>query len=173
MPFVPRYLSNIAAQITGIDIHPGAVIGSDFFIDHGKGVVIGETTIIGDNVTIYQGVTLGGTSKSRIKRHPTIGNNVIVGAGAKIIGAITIGDNVKIGANSVVNKDIPSGSVVVGIPGRIISLNGEKTTQLDLQNVKLPVEVKKLIVDIEKRLEELEGKNYFSNDRLFNWAEGI
>ena len=111
LPFVPRYLSSIARQLTGIDIHPGAVIGKNFFIDHGTGVVIGETAEIGDNVTLYQGVTLGGVSLEATKRHPTLGNNIVVGAGAKILGPVNIGNNVKIGANSVVTKDIPENSV--------------------------------------------------------------
>jgi len=126
MPFIPRYISDIAREMTAIEIHPGADIGSDFFIDHGAGVVIGETTKIGDNVTIYSGVVFGGTSLDRKKRHPTIGNNVVIGAGAKILGPVSIGDNVKIGANSVVIDDVPPNSVVVGVPGKIISRIGEK-----------------------------------------------
>ncbi|MHA1783441.1 MAG: serine O-acetyltransferase, partial [Promethearchaeota archaeon] len=110
MPFVPRYLSEIAREISGIEIHPGAKIGKDFFIDHGGGVVIGETSEIGDNVTLYQGVVLGGTTNDPVKRHPTVGNNVVIGTGAKLLGPIKIGDNVKIGANSVVIKDVPSNS---------------------------------------------------------------
>ena len=126
IPFVPRFLTDIGCQLTSIDIHPGAKIGKDFFIDHGIGVVIGETTEIGDNVTLYQGVTLGGTSTHRGKRHPTIGNNVVLGAGAKVLGLVTIGNHVRIGANSVVTRDVPDNSVVVGVPGRVISRNGEK-----------------------------------------------
>ena len=120
MPFVPRYLSEIGRQITGIEIHPGAEIGSEFFIDHGGGVVIGETSIIGNNVTIYQGVVLGGVSTESVKRHPTLGNDIVVGTGAKLLGPITIGDNVRIGANSVVVNDVPPNSVVVGVPGKIV-----------------------------------------------------
>ena len=112
-----RYISEKGKRITGIEIHPGAIIGSNLFIDHGVGVVIGETAIIGDNVTMFHGVTLGGTGKDKGKRHPTIGNNVFIGSGAKILGNITIGDNVKIGANAVVLKDIDANSTVVGIPG--------------------------------------------------------
>jgi serine O-acetyltransferase len=115
-----RYISQKCARRTGIEIHPGAQIGKKLFIDHGHGVVIGETTIIGDNVTLYQGVTLGGTGKEQGKRHPTIGNNVIVGAGAKILGNITIGDFVKVGANAVVLEDIPSKNTVVGCKGKIV-----------------------------------------------------
>ena len=117
---IARYLSEKAKRKTGIEIHPGAVIGKGLFIDHGTGVVIGETAIIGDNVTMFHGVTLGGTGKEKGKRHPTIGNNVFIGSGAKLLGNITIGDNVKIGANAVVLKDIPSNTTVVGIPGKIV-----------------------------------------------------
>ncbi len=118
--FLARYLCERAKRKTGIEIHPGATIGDDFFIDHGSGVVIGETTIIGNNVTIYHGVTLGGTSLDKVKRHPTVMDNVMIGSGAKILGNITIGSNAKIGANAVVTKDIPDDSVVVGVPGKCI-----------------------------------------------------
>lgn len=118
--FLARYLCERAKRKTGIEIHPGATIGDDFFIDHGSGVVIGETTIIGNNVTIYHGVTLGGTSSDKVKRHPTVMDNVMIGSGAKILGNITIGSNTKIGANAVVTKDIPDDSVVVGVPGKCI-----------------------------------------------------
>jgi serine O-acetyltransferase len=118
--FRARYISQKAARKTGIEIHPGAQIGKGFFIDHGTGVVIGETTIIGDNVTMYQGVTLGGTGKEQGKRHPTIGNNVMIGVGAKILGSFTIGDNCKIAAGSVVLEAVPPGCTVVGVPGRIV-----------------------------------------------------
>jgi len=165
LPFVPRYLSNIAAQITGIDIHPGAEIGSDFFIDHGKGVVIGETTIIGDNVTIYQGVTLGGVSIERKKRHPTIGNNVVIGAGAKVLGPIKINDNVKIGANSVVVKDVPSDSVVVGVPGRVVQKpSDEPKKTVDLTHGKLPDPVQKIITQMEERIKTLEDQISAKNE---------
>lgn len=118
--FIARLISEIAKRKTGIEIHPGATIGKNFFIDHGTGVVIGETAIIGNNVTIFHGVTLGGTGKETGKRHPTIGNNVFIGSGAKILGNIRIGDNVKIGANAVILKDIESNTTVVGIPGKIV-----------------------------------------------------
>ena len=118
--FLARWISQRSARRTGIEIHPGAEIGKGFFIDHGTGVVIGETSIIGDNVTLYQGVTLGGTGKEQGKRHPTIGSNVLIGAGAKVLGSCTIGDNCKIGAGSVVLENIPSGSTVVGVPGRVV-----------------------------------------------------
>lgn len=120
IPLIPRIISYMTRIITGIEIHPGAKIGRRFFIDHGEGVVIGETTIVGDDVLIYQQVTLGGTGKEKGKRHPTLGNNVIVGAGAKILGNISIGDHVRIGAGSVVIDDVPENSTVVGIPGRIV-----------------------------------------------------
>ncbi|NHK31335.1 MAG: serine O-acetyltransferase [Asgard group archaeon] len=159
LPFVPRYLSNIAAQLTGIDIHPGATIGSDFFIDHGKGTVIGETAVIGDNVTIYQGVTLGGVSLERKKRHPTIGNNVVIGAGAKILGPITIGDNSKIGANSVVIKDVPPNSIVVGVPGRVVKREvDEEPKKVDLTHGQLPDPIKKYLESMEERIKQMEEK---------------
>lgn len=116
--FLARLISQIARWLTGIEIHPGAKIGKNLFIDHGMGIVIGETAVIGDNCTIYHGVTLGGTGKDKIKRHPTLGNNVMVGAGAKVLGPITIGDNVKIGAGAVVLKDVKANGTVVGIPAR-------------------------------------------------------
>src|SRR4030067_651405 len=125
-PFIPRFLSQFCRFFTGIEIHPGATIGRGFFIDHGMGIVIGETSEIGDNVTLYQGVTLGGTGKEKGKRHPTIGNNVVIGAGAKVLGNIRIGDNSYIGSNAVVIKDVPDNSTVVGVPGRITKQDGKK-----------------------------------------------
>lgn len=125
--FVARLISQIGRFLTGIEIHPGAKIGRGLFIDHGMGVVIGETAEVGDNVTIYHGVTLGGTGKEKGKRHPTVGNNVIIGSGAKVLGPIYIGNNVKIGANSVVLKDVPSYATAVGIPARIIEKISSKT----------------------------------------------
>lgn len=127
LKFLARLVSQIARFLTGIEIHPGAQIGKGLFIDHGMGVVIGETTIIGDNVTMYHQVTLGGTGKDHGKRHPTIGNNVVIGAGAKILGPITVGDNAKIGANSVVLKDVPANATAVGIPAEIKSIQLERT----------------------------------------------
>ena len=118
--FLARWVSQRAVRKTGIEIHPGAQIGKGFFIDHGSGVIIGETTIIGDNVTLYQGVTLGGTGKEKGKRHPTLGSNIMIGAGAKVLGSCTIGDNCKIGAGSVVLENVPAGSTVVGVPGRVV-----------------------------------------------------
>lgn len=123
---LPRLISNFARFLTGIEIHPGAVIGEGLFIDHGTGVVIGETAKVGKNVTLYQGVTLGGTGKEKGKRHPTIGNNVVVATGAKVLGSFTVGDHAKIGAGSVVLKPVPAYATVVGIPGRIVVMNGKR-----------------------------------------------
>ena len=160
LPFVPRFLSHSVFQTTGIDIHPSAIIGDNFFIDHGSGVVIGETTIIGNNVTLYQGVTLGGTSLERTKRHPTLGSNIVVGAGAKILGPITIGNNVRIGSNSVVTKDIPDNSVVVGVPGRILHEDHPQVKdEIDhLKHGQLPDPVVNLIKSLETRLSAMEEK---------------
>lgn len=129
MPWLGRILSNIARWFTGIEIHPGAKIGRRFFIDHGMGVVIGETAEIGDDCTLYHGVTLGGTSWSKGKRHPTLGNDVVIGAGAKVLGPITIGDDVRIGSNAVVVKDVPGGATVVGVPGRVVGGSADKQQQ--------------------------------------------
>jgi serine O-acetyltransferase len=127
IPVIPRFISHVSRFLTGIEIHPGASIGRGFFIDHGMGVVIGETTQIGDGVTLYQGVTLGGTGKERGKRHPTIGNNVLISVGAKVLGAIEIGDNVKIGAGSVVLRSVPPNSTVVGVPGWVVATHHPDT----------------------------------------------
>ncbi|UYP46564.1 2,3,4,5-tetrahydropyridine-2,6-dicarboxylate N-acetyltransferase [Candidatus Lokiarchaeum ossiferum] len=159
LPFVPRYISNIARQITGIDIHPGAKIGKNLFIDHGTGVVIGETAEIGDNVILYQGVTLGGIHLENEKRHPTLRNNIIVGAGAKLLGPIILGDNVKVGANSVVTKDIPPNSIVVGVPGRIIKNGSNIPHQIEtLSHDILPDPVLNLIKSLESRIKDLESQ---------------
>ncbi len=171
MPFIPRYISDIAREMTAIEIHPGADIGSDFFIDHGAGVVIGETAKIGDNVTIYAGVVLGGTSLDRKKRHPTIGNNVVIGTGAKILGPMTVGDNVRIGANSVVIDDVPPNSVVVGVPGKIISRIGEKIEKIDLRHGDLPDPISIAISSLEKRIRELESKLLIKSDDSNNNIE--
>src|SRR6185503_10412958 len=126
IPFLPRVISQIARILTGIEIHPSAIIGKGFFIDHGMGVVVGETAEIGEYVTLFQGVTLGGAGKERGKRHPTLGNHVVVGAGAKILGGIRIGDNVKVAANSVVLKSVPANSTVIGVPARVIKMEGNR-----------------------------------------------
>src|SRR5690554_6153310 len=153
-----RLISQVIRFFTGIEIHPGARIGEGFFIDHGMGVVIGETTEIGDNVTIYQGVTLGGTGKEKGKRHPTIGNNVIIATGAKVLGSITIGDNAKIGAGAVVIKPVPPNSTVVGVPGRVVIQDGRKVGLPDLEHGKLPDPVAAFCEALEKRLAELENR---------------
>jgi serine O-acetyltransferase len=134
IPLIPRMISNLGRFLTGIEIHPGATIGKGVFIDHGMGVVIGETAIVGDFTLIYQGVTLGGTGKQTGKRHPTVGENVVVGAGAKVLGNISIGNNVRIGAGSVVLRDIPSDCTVVGIPGRIVRQENNLKNQLNHQS---------------------------------------
>ena len=134
-PLLPRWLSNVNRFLTGIEIHPNARIGRGFFIDHGMGVVIGETAVVGDNCTIYQGVTLGGTSLSRGKRHPTLGNNVTVGVGAAVLGAITVGDNAKIGGGSVVVRDVPSNATAVGVPARIVMKDGVPVSALAEEDV--------------------------------------
>ena len=127
MPFIPRLISQLSRFLTGIEIHPGARIGKGFFIDHGMGVVIGETAVIGDNCVMFHNVTLGGTGKDTGKRHPTIGDNVLIGTGATLLGPITIGSNVKVGANTfIINHDVPDDSTVVGVPGRIVKLEGRK-----------------------------------------------
>ena len=155
MPFIPRFLSQLCRFFTGIEIHPGATIGRGFFIDHGMGVVIGETSEIGDNVTLFQGVTLGGTGKERGKRHPTIGNNVVIGTGAKILGAIRIGDHVRIGANSVVLQDVPPYSTVVGIPGRVVRIKDKKFDNLLMDHIHMPDPIAKRFEQMEKEIEEL------------------
>jgi serine O-acetyltransferase len=158
LPFVPRFISHIARLLTGIEIHPGAKIGKGAFIDHGMGIVIGETTIIGDYVLIYQGVTLGGTGKETGKRHPTLGDNVIVGAGAKVLGNIQIGNNVRIGAGSVVLKDVPSDCTVVGVPGRIVHRHGKPEPPLAHNCV--PDPEGEIIKSLLQRVEKLEEQLY-------------
>ena len=140
--FRARWISQRAARKTGIEIHPGATIGKGFFIDHGSGVIIGETAIVGDNVTLYQGVTLGGTGKETGKRHPTLGDNVMVSAGAKIIGSFTVGENSKIGAGSVVIEEVPPNCTVVGVPGRIVKRDNVKVPRNDMDQIHLPDPVK-------------------------------
>lgn len=168
--FLARWVSQRGVRKTGIEIHPGAQIGKGFFIDHGNGVIIGETTIIGDNVTLYQGVTLGGTGKEQGKRHPTIGNNVMISAGAKVLGSFTIGDNSKIGAGSVVLEEVPPNSTVVGVPGRVVKRNNHALPQEELDQVNLPDPIKEdlnvlhqasaeltnRIIDLERELRKMK-----------------
>jgi serine O-acetyltransferase len=154
VPLVPRVISQVSRFFTGIEIHPGATIGRRFFIDHGSGVVIGETTEIGDDVLLYQGVTLGGTGNEKGKRHPTIGNRVVVGTGAKVLGSIRIGDDVKIGAGSVVVHPVPDHSTVVGIPGRVVRVRTQEGT---LEHGHLPDPEGQAIDDLARRVAELEA----------------
>ena len=164
--FVARWISQRTARKTGIEIHPGATIGKGLFIDHGHGVVIGETAIIGDNVTLYQGVTLGGTGKEKGKRHPTIKDNVMISAGAKVLGSFTVGENSKIGAGSVVVNEVPPNCTVVGIPGRVVKRDNKKIPRSDMDQVTLPdpimQELKQLLKEkerLEKRIKQLEKEH--------------
>lgn len=156
--FRARYISQRAARKTGIEIHPGATIGKGFFIDHGSGVIIGETAIVGDNVTMYQGVTLGGTGKETGKRHPTIGDNVMISAGAKIIGSFTVGENSKIGAGSVVLEEVPPNCTVVGVPGRIVKRDNVKIPRSDMNQCDLPDPVKEDINVLQRENAELVNR---------------
>ncbi len=156
IPFLPRWISQVSRFLTGIEIHPGAMIGKGLFIDHGMGVVIGETSEIGDRVTIFQGATLGGTGKQKGKRHPTIGNEVVISAGAKVLGSIEIGDNVIIGAGAVVIKSVPDNCTVVGIPGRIVKVGGEKVLSDEFHRMNLPDPVNEILSDCCARIEFLE-----------------
>lgn len=153
--FLARWYSQRTVRKTGIEIHPGATIGKGLFIDHGHGVIIGETTIIGDNVTLYQGVTLGGTGKEQGKRHPTIGNNVMISAGAKVLGSFTVGENSKIGAGSVVLSEVPPNCTVVGVPGRIVKRDNLRIPREDMDQVHLPDPVKNDIDSLKKENERL------------------
>lgn len=155
--FLARWISQRCARKTGIEIHPGAQIGKGLFIDHGKGVVIGETAIIGDNVTLYQGVTLGGTGKETGKRHPTLEDNVMVSVGAKVLGSFTIGENSKIGAGSVVLKEVPPNSTVVGVPGRVVKQDNVRIPRTDMDQIHLPDPVMNKIEKLEQENEELRG----------------
>lgn len=163
--FLARWVSQRGVRKTGIEIHPGAQIGKGLFIDHGTGVIIGETTIIGDNCTLYQGVTLGGTGKEHGKRHPTLGNNVMVSAGAKVLGSFKIGDNSKIGAGSVVLEEVPPNSTVVGVPGRVVKRDDIALPQDDMDQINLPDPVKEELTilaqtntELTNRLLDLEQK---------------
>lgn len=159
LKWLARFVSHVSRWLTGIEIHPGAKIGRRFFIDHGMGVVIGETTEIGDDVLLYQGVTLGGTGKEKGKRHPTIGNHVVIGSGAKVLGNITIGDHVKIGAGSVVVKSVPDHSTVVGVPGRVVRRYGEPLTDAEvLEHGRLPDPEGQAIEELTRRIERLEDE---------------
>lgn len=164
--FRARWISQRAARKTGIEIHPGARIGKGFFIDHGSGVIIGETTIIGDNVTLYQGVTLGGTGKEKGKRHPTIGDNVMISAGAKVLGSFTIGENSKIGAGSVVLKAVPPNSTVVGVPGHVVKKNDVRVPSEELNQTDLPDPV-------EEDINVLQCANTELTNRLLVLEESV
>ncbi|NLL72002.1 MAG: serine O-acetyltransferase [Clostridiales bacterium] len=174
--FLARWLSQRTVRKTGIEIHPGATIGKGLFIDHGQGVVIGETAIIGDNVTLYQGVTLGGTGKESGKRHPTIGNNVMISAGAKVLGSFHIGENSKIGAGSVVLSEVPPNSTVVGVPGRVVKRDNVKLPREDLDQVHLPDPYQKDVNHLREENDCLKGdiKNICDRfDRLEKMIEEV
>lgn len=156
MFFIARSISQRSRKRTGIEIHPGATIGKRLVIDHGMGIVIGETTIIGDDCLLYQGVTLGGSGKEKGKRHPTLGNNVLVGAGAKVLGSFTVGDNARIAANAVVLNEIPENATAVGVPARIVRVKGEKVDILDHTHV--PDPIKEALKKLSDRIDALEGK---------------
>lgn len=159
LPILPRFLSNLNRFITGIEIHPAARIGKGFFIDHGMGVVVGATSEVGENVTLYQGVTLGGTSLSHGKRHPTLGNNVTVGANASVLGAITIGDNSKVGGGSVVVRDVPPNATVVGVPARVVLQDGKPVQPVSSRpQVDMPDPNAQLIAQLAQRISELERR---------------
>ncbi len=163
MRLLARWLSQVARLLTGIEIHPGAVIGRRFFVDHGMGVVIGETAIVGDDVTLYQGVTLGGTGKEQGKRHPTIGDNVVIGGGAKVLGNITVGANCRIGAGSVVLRNVPPDSTVVGVPGHIVFRDGKRVVITDPKQINDPLSeaLAAVVVEVTKlreRIHRLEGE---------------
>lgn len=164
--FLARWISQRAARKTGIEIHPGARIGKGLFIDHGSGVIIGETTIIGDNVTLYQGVTLGGTGKEKGKRHPTLKNNVMVSAGAKILGSFTIGENSKIGAGSVVLEEVPPNCTVVGVPGRVVKMGNQKVPRTEMDHIHLPDPVLNDIRTLQHENEQLRGKIWDLEKRI-------
>ena len=156
--FLARYISQRGVRKTGIEIHPGAQIGSGFFIDHGNGVIIGETAIIGNNVTLYQGVTLGGTGKEHGKRHPTIGDNVMISAGAKVLGSFTIGENSKIGAGSVVLSEVPPNSTVVGVPGRVVKRFNKSLPRETMNQTDLPDPVREDITCLQRANTELTNR---------------
>lgn len=171
--FWARWVSQRAVRKTGIEIHPGAQIGKGFFIDHGNGVIIGETTIIGDNVTLYQGVTLGGTGKEQGKRHPTLGNNIMVGAGAKVLGSCTIGDNCKIGAGSVVLSDVPPGSTVVGVPGRVVKRLKQNLPQEEMDQIHLPDPVQEELTALQHSDSELTNRLLELEQQMRNLSRSV
>ncbi|MGB2601861.1 MAG: serine O-acetyltransferase EpsC [Candidatus Omnitrophota bacterium] len=159
IPILPRIISQFAKWMTGIEIHPGAQIGKGLFIDHGMGVVIGETSVIGNNVTLFQGVTLGGTGKEKGKRHPNIGDNVVVGAGAKVLGNITVGNNVLVGANAVVLRDVPHDSTVVGVPGRIAKRKGKRIPGgINLDHSSLPDPLQQALERLQHEIDHIEAE---------------
>jgi serine O-acetyltransferase len=167
--FVARAMSQVGRLITGIEIHPGAQIGRRFFVDHGMGVVIGETTIVGDDVTLYQGVTLGGTGKEVGKRHPTIRNNVVIGAGARVLGNITIGENSRVGAGSVVLRDVPDNSTIVGVPGHIVFRAGKRVVITDPKQINDPLSealaaVANEVKELKQQVRELQGREFAPSD---------
>lgn len=167
--FLARALSQVARLLTGIEIHPGAQIGRRFFVDHGMGVVIGETTIIGNDVTLYQGVTLGGTGKESGKRHPTIGNNVVIGAGARVLGNIIIGENCRVGAGSVILRDVPDNSTVVGVPGHIVFRGGKRVVITDPKQINDPLSealaaVANEVKMLKQQVHELQGREFAVSD---------
>lgn len=170
--FIARAISQISRFFTGIEIHPGAKIGRKFFIDHGTGVVIGETCEIGNNVTIYQGVTLGGTGKERGKRHPTIKDNVLIATGAKVLGSITVGAGSKIGAGSVVLKPVPEHSTVVGIPGRVVVQNGKRVGK-DLDHHKLPDPIADHVNQLQLQIDELQEALKHVEERAHNVDQNV
>lgn len=167
MPFIARWISQRSSKKTGIEIHPGAKIGNGLFIDHGHGIVIGETAEIGDNCTIYHQVTLGGTGRTKHKkRHPTVGNNVLIGAGAKILGPVTIGDNTMIGSGSVVLDDVPANTTVTGIKARVIKVDGERVApSLSLEHAKVIDPIAQDITELRKELNELRAELEKSKDK--------
>ena len=177
VPILPRFLANVARFLTGVEIHPAARIGRGVFIDHGSGVVIGETANVGDGCTIYQGVTLGGTSLSHGKRHPTLGRNVTVGVNAAVLGAIVLGDNVKVGGGSVVVKDVPANATVVGVPARVVAQDGKPVRVVsDRPQVEMPDPTTDAIVGLQRRLERLEKRleeleqGEASGDESWSWV---
>lgn len=168
-----RIISQISRMFTGIEIHPGAQIGKGLFIDHGMGIVIGETTEIGDNCTIYQNVTLGGTGKDKGKRHPTIGNNVLIGCGAKVLGPFKVGDNAKIAANAVVLYEVPDNSTAVGVPARVVRINNQKVSSMDLDQIHIPDPTSQELCKINKHIHDIEEKLKYQNDRKEDSSENI